>query len=445
MTNKLFTTILSSCLLMTGIAQSHAQGVMTTAIGNGTYGNAGDGGPASAAFIGNPNDVCLDAAGNVYFVDYAFNVVRKVTKATGIITRIAGTDTMGYGGDGAPAVNATLNAPQYLCIDNSGNLYISDVGNNIVRKIDATTGIITTVVGIPGNPSVLTTPMGIRIDDAGNLYTVDNFNNVILKRTSDGSLTTIAGTGVGGYTGDGGLATLAQLNAPVAIAINHAGDVFFSDQGAAYIRKISAATGIITTIAGNGLGFSGDGGPAIAAGLGSVYGMCLDDHGDIYIDDVSCSSRKIDMATGLIHVIAGDGVSSGYNGDGGTATAELLDVPMGLCVDPSNGNVLIADNDNSRIRMATQPDYVTTAVKHVNMVTASVYPNPSTGRFLVTVTEDQKPATVIVTNAAGDLLYTTTLTASQTTIDLAQQAAGMYFMTMKNINGSNTQKIIIEK
>jgi sugar lactone lactonase YvrE len=242
----------------------------------------------------------VDAAGNFYIADYdgGDNRIHKVTAATGIITTVAGNGTPRYSGDGGSATSAELMNPTAVAVDAAGNLYIADSGNNVIRKVTAATGIITTfagdgTAGYSGDGSAATTaqlqlPRGLVIDTTGNLYIADYFNNSIRKVTaSTGIITTVAGNGTPGYSGDGGPATSAELMNPTAVAVDGAGNLYIADEPNQVIRKVTAATGVITTIAGQGgtRGFSGDNGPAVDSILNDPFGVAVDSAGNLYIDD----------------------------------------------------------------------------------------------------------------------------------------------------------------
>ena len=290
------------------IRKVDAAGVITTVAGGGRRGNSGysgDGGPAVAAQLYNPFDVALDGAGNLYIADTRNQRIRKVD-AAGVISTVAGDGTWGYGGDGGAAVAARLAGPSAVAVDGAGNLYISDRGSDRIRKVD-----------------------------------------------SAGVISTVAGTGRSGYSGDGGAAVAAQLQDPGAVALDGAGNLYFSDQSNQRIRKVDAA-GVISTVAGDGTeGFGGDGGPATAAQLRWPSGVALDGAGNLYIGDGSNQRiRKVDSA-GVITTVAGDG-TEGYGGDGGAATAAQLDNPGRVAVDGA-GNLYIADRFNNRIRRVRPP------------------------------------------------------------------------------------------
>jgi RHS repeat-associated protein len=351
----------------------YAQGTITTIAGNGTTSYAGDGGSAINAGLYYPGAVVAATNGDVYISDTYHNVVRKVLASTGIITTVAGNGYTtsnnwgGYSGDGGPAVSAELNWPQGLALDTAGNLYIADEGNNRVRKVNAGSGIITTVVGngsqcidgVPAAQACLNAPIGVAVDGPGNLYISDTQHETIRKvDVSTGLISTIAGTGasdngMGAYSGDGGPAISADLNWPMGIAVDQSGNVYFADYGNDRIRKITASTGIITTVAGNGtIGYSGDGSTATSAGLSDPYAVAVDVNGNIYIADTFADRvRKVQAASGIISTVAGIG-TYGYSGDGGPAVNAQLGGPDGLALGP-NGTLYIADTNNERIRAIT--------------------------------------------------------------------------------------------
>ena len=273
------------------IRKVDALGIITTIVGGGS-GYSGDGGPAIAARVINPRGVAVDGAGNVYFA--GGDRIRKVDAATGTIATIAGTGEEGYSGDGGPAAEAQIDNPYGVAVDGAGNVYIADRGNNRIRKIDAATGTIATIAGTghrgysgDGGPAVgaqLMDPYGVAVDGAGNVYIADLGNYGIRKVDSSGIITTIAGGGVG-FGGDGGPAVGARLRSPHGVAVDGAGNVYFADRGNHRIRKVNAS-GIITTIAGTGVhGLGGDGGLAVEAQLWGPEGVAVDGAGNVYFAD----------------------------------------------------------------------------------------------------------------------------------------------------------------
>ena len=330
-------------------------GTISTVAGNGGYAYSGDGGAAAAAQLNAPHAVAVDAAGNFYIADTANNVVRKVA-ANGTITTLAGNTSAGFGGDGGAAASAQLNAPQGLAVDSAGNVYIADTANSRVRKVSG--GNISTVagngtVGYGGDGSsataaLLNSPVGLALDSAGNLYIADSNNSAVRKVTTGGAISTLAGNGRQGYSGDGGAALSAQLNYPQGVAIDSANNVYIADTFNNRVRVVSAS-GFINTVAGNGLaGYAGDGGPATSAQVASPTGIAVDTAGDIFVSDNSATVRKI-YPNGPITTIAGNG-SLGYSGDGGLALSAQLNKPEGIALDPK-GNLYIADAGNSAARL----------------------------------------------------------------------------------------------
>lgn len=355
------------------ISFSGSPGLITTVAGNGTAGFSGDGGLATSATLREPYGVCVDAAGNIYIADYENNRIRKVAAGTGVITTIAGTGTAGFSGDGGAALNAQLKRPFSVCLDLSGNLLFSDAGNNRVRKINLATGFITTVAGsgIAGfggdggqaTAAFLRNPSGICIDPAGNIYIADQDNNRVRKiSVSTGIISTIAGNGAAGSNGDGGPASGASLNLPVSVAVDLAGNLYIAE---ANLRKVDNNTGTISTIAGNNnLAISPDGVPALNSSLFYLRDVKVDALGAIYFSEGSNKVRKISATTGLLSTIAGNG-SSTFSGDGGPAPASSLNWPIGIALDPA-GNVLIADRANQRIRKVSFPLFTPASAPVVN-------------------------------------------------------------------------------
>jgi len=333
-----------------------AMDMITTVAGNGVFGYSGDGGNATSAQLYNPEGVAIDSSGNLYIADQRNHRIRKVSPAR-IITTIAGNGIAGYSGDGGSATSAQLSNPLGVAIDSSGNLYITDTGNHRVRKVSPS-GIITTIAGTgvsgysgdggEATSAQLYVPRGIAIDSSGNLYIADQWNHRIRKITPAEIITTVAGTGTSGYSGDGGSATLARLYNPVGVAIDSSGNLYIGDGSNGRVRKISPS-GIITTVAGNGIwGYSGDGGSATSAQLNYPTGVVIDSSGNLYIADTYNNRiRRVDTS-GIITTVAGNGIA-GYSGDGGSATSAQFYYPFGVATD-SSGNLYIGDYYNHRIR-----------------------------------------------------------------------------------------------
>ncbi|HEX7078188.1 MAG TPA: hypothetical protein VF363_07195 [Candidatus Eisenbacteria bacterium] len=340
-----------------------SSGAIVTVAGSGSAGYTGDGGAATAAQIKNPEGIDIAGSGDVYLTDSDNNVIRKVDAITGIITTVAGNGSPGYTGDGGPATSARLKFPEDVYLASNGDLYIADTGNHVIRKVVAATGVITTIAG-NGSPGAtgdggaataarLNSPRGIAVASNGDLYIGDRSNNKIRKVTAaTGIITTFAGTGTAGYSGDGGAATAAKLKLPQGIHLTAAGDLYVADAGNNAVRKISPA-GIITTFAGTGTaGYTGDGGAATAARLTAAESVHRASSGDILIADTGNSViRSVSAATGRISTVAGTGVA-GFSGDGGAATSARLDTPRGVDVG-AGGVFYISDRNNQRIRKVT--------------------------------------------------------------------------------------------
>jgi hypothetical protein len=342
-----------------------ATGIITTVAGSGTGGFGGDGGIATAAQLYNPKSVDVDGAGNLYIADWYNHRVRMVTAATGIITTVAGSGTAGYNGDG-PATGAHLNQPYGVSVDAAGNVYIADTYNHRLRKVTVATGLISTVAGTgpagflgeagPATTARLYYPVGVTVDGAGNVYIADQSNHRIRKvAAATGVITTVAGSGEADFGGDGGVAPAAQLSYPQSVQVDSAGNLYIADQYNQRIRKVTAPTVpalLLTTVAGTGTyGYNGDG-PATSANLSYPYGVAVDGAGNVYAADTySHRIRKITAGTGVISTVAGSGVA-GFAGEGGTATAARLYYPVGVAVDGA-GNLYIADQSNQRVRKVT--------------------------------------------------------------------------------------------
>lgn len=322
--------------------------IITTVAGNGTYGYSGNGGYATDAQLAWEIGLVTDKAGNLYIADHDNNVIRKVDKA-GIITDFAGTHILGYSGDGGLAVNAELYHPARMAIDAAGNLYFTDQNAEIIRKID-NAGIITTIAGLqPDGYSGDGGPLGdarfldisgISFDKSGNMYIADYGNNVIRKVNTAGIITTLAGNGTPGFSGDNGPAVNAQLSSPYAVEVDNNGNIYIPDNGNHRIRKVNPS-GIITTYVGKGsFGYSGDGGPAGNATLYYPWDIGMDKYDNLFICDYGNNViRKVD-ASGIISTYAGKG-SFGYSGDGGPAIEAELGEIADVVVD-DGGNVYVS-------------------------------------------------------------------------------------------------------
>ena len=322
---------------------------IVTVAGNGTLGFSGDGGQATSAQLTRPVGLAFDAQGDLYIADCGASTVRKLSN--GIITTVAGTGKAGFSGDGGPATQAQLSCPEGLAFDPQGTLYISDSNNQRIREVKD--GIISTVAGngtegYSGDGGAATAasfhfPWGIAVDADYNLFVADEFNSRI-RKVSGGTITTVVGTGTAGFSGDGGQATAAEINYPYDLAVDAQGDLYVADDFNSRIRKVSGGT--ITTVAGGGSTL-GDGGQATSAHLDDAPGLDVDRQGNIYIAEWG-DNRIRKVSGGKITTVAGTGVK-GFAGDGGQATSAQFNRPYDVAVD-QRGNLYIADSTNSRVR-----------------------------------------------------------------------------------------------
>jgi len=327
-------------------------GVVTLVAGNGTPGFSGDDGPATSAQLNQPLGIAVDSVGNLYIADAGNNRIRKVSN--GVITSVAGNGTQGFSGDNGPATGSQLNFPKAVTVDPSGDLYIADTGNYRIRKISngvittvAGSGGCCNLISIVDSGAatgVQIDPDGVALDSSGNLYIADSSYNLV-SEVSNGAINTVAGTGIAGFGADGGPATSAELSGPVGVAVDSAGNLYIADAGNNRIRRVS--NGVITTVAGNGTqGFSGDNGPALSAELNSPFGVAVDSAGNLCIAD-SGNNRIRKVSNSVITTMAGNNGVYGFSGDNGSATSAQLSFASAVAVD-SAGNLYIADYNRIR-------------------------------------------------------------------------------------------------
>jgi sugar lactone lactonase YvrE len=338
------------------VVQSEMTKKVETVAGTGLPAFAGDNGPPAQAALNIPLHIVTDPSGAILIADAGNNRIRKIDPSGMMITTVVGTGVRGVSGDGGPAPAARLNSPTALALMSDGQLLVADTFNNRVRSVDSANVIMTIAGGGigDGNPplqAALNLPYGVATDAAGNIYFTDTYNHRIRKFSAtemNPTITTIAGTGIAGFAGDDGMATAARLNFPRGIIVTEAGDIYFADTYNHRVRKISAS-GVITTVAGNGTaGFSGDMGMATQAALRFPLAMILDSMGSLYIADAGNHRvRKVD-AMGVITTVVGTGVR-GPEGDDKEAVMAQLNTPAALAFDKDK-NLLIADAGNHKIR-----------------------------------------------------------------------------------------------
>jgi len=548
------------------ICEVNSSGILNIIAGTGVAGYSGDGGPATAATLDAAAGIVTDTSNHVYFSDGFSHCIRKIDLNTGIITTIGGTGIAGYSGDGSPAtaamvsgpwglirdqannlyvadswnnrireinvggiastfagmsglfeegynpVNTELSAPQNLALDASGNLYIADIGNQRIREINASTGLINTAAGsgIGGGPDGFSGdggpataahmyfPSSVAFDAAGNIYITDQDNQRVRKVTTSGIISTIAGNGTFGYSGDGGSALGAELKFPTGVVVDRAGNVYICDNNNHCIRKVNTS-GIISTIAGNGgagyagdggpassallsypsdvamdgmgnlyisdggndcirkidtsgnintvvgtghFGFSGDGGPANLAQLGAPYGMKSDSAGNLYIADHGNNRVRMVTAAGIIYTIAGNG-TAGFGGDGNPAISAMLNGPTGIAVDKL-GDVYISDGNNSRVRKITHTEIVNQIKNQTKDI--SVYPNPAKDNLtIITNINNVAGSKITLCDLLGNEVYSGTMTSSTQMIDLHEVACGMYILQVTFNNGNKRNVKVVKE
>jgi trimeric autotransporter adhesin len=346
-----YVCVISVVSKMCDMSLRSGNGVISTVAGTGSYGYSGDGGLATSAALKDPRGVAVDASGNIYIADTFTNRIRMVTKSTGIISTVAGTGSSGYSGDGGLATSAGFLYPYGVTVDASGDIYIADTSNYRIRMVTKSTGIISTV----------------------------------------------AGNGYYGYSGDGGLATSAALKEIYVVVVDASGNIYIADTFNNRIRMVTKSTGIISTVAGTGSsGYSGDGGLATSAALDSPRGFAIDASGNLYIADAdNCRIRMVTKSTGIISTVAGTG-SNSYSGDGGLATSAALSLPSVLTIDGS-GNIYIADAGNKRIRMFSL------------YVRGTAFPSPSS---IVTAVPTYSPAPSSIVTSRPSMILSGTVRLS---------------------------------
>jgi sugar lactone lactonase YvrE len=424
--------------------------IITTIAGSGSGTYSGEGGAATAAHLGHIPGITFDFKGNLYLaIPLFYRVVRIDTG--GIVTTFAGTGTTGFAGDNGPATDALLGYPACVAADAFGNIYISDASNKRIRKVD-TAGIIKTFAGnglsgysgdgVPATSTSINTPQGLNFDKLGRLFVADYNNNRIRRIDTTGIITTVAGNGTYGYTGDSGPATNAEMKNPSCVVLDTSGNIYIGDWGNNRVRKVDVF-GTISTVVGNGVAvYNGEGISATTAQI-SVWGIALDDSDNLFIADHDNERvRKVSILIDTINTIAGTG-TAGFSGDGGPATAGMLYYPEGLAFD-NCGNLFIADLLNSRIRKVTynpscgDRSSLNSVALHFNTA-ISLYPNPT--NTSLTLTSNDRITTIDISNLLGQVVYSHQYNAQQVQLDVAALPAGIYIL---KINESEVRRFVKE-
>ena len=416
-------------------------------------GYSGDGGAATSAKLFQPSQLAIDTIGNIFVTDGYNYRVRKID-LTGTIITIAGNGFSGYDGDGGFATAARIGGVSDIAFDKSGNLFIADGLNHRIRKVNMSTGIISSIAGngvggFAGDGGQATSaslnyPGHITFDLDGNMFISDVENRRVRKVDINGIITTVAGNGTFGYSGDGGIAINAEINSPHGLVTDAFGNLYISDAGNGRVRKLNKMTGIITTIAGNGtFTYSGDEIPATSAEV-TPQGLAFDKYGNLYIADaegitVGNRIRMVDTY-GNIHTVAGNGLY-GYSGDGGSAMLAKLASPWDILFDTC-GNFYIADANNQRIRKVTFPycNYLETADEPaLPSHTFSIYPNPATAT--VTINAGEAIANISICNAVGQQVLELHSTGGKKSVNTNVQhlPAGIYVVM---VNGLYAGKMV---
>lgn len=426
-----------------------AQGqIIKTVAGSGTVGGySGDGAAATSALLKSPAGTVLDASGNLYICEFDNSIVRKVSP-TGIITTFVGNGMPGYSGDGGPASAARLKNPVGIAKDAAGNIYICDYGNHCIRKVNAATNIITTIAGtsasgyngdgIAATSAQLSFPLCVTVAPSGDVYFTDGNNQRVRKINTNDTISTVAGIGTSGFAGDGGPATAARVANPFGIALDEAGNIYFSDQSNNRIRKINSA-GVISTIAGTGtVGYSGDGGAATLAQLNTPIEVSLDTGGHLLVADRHNNCvRRIKLSTGIITTVAGTG-AAGFSGDGGPATAAQLNEVGGVMAD-GTGVIYVSDFDNHRVRKVWTP-----APTKLVMVTETfgdflMHPNPATDALILSSDSRQIEELRIMNLLGQNVLTLQQLNRKEIAVDISDLPAGVYIL---EVNRTETKRFV---
>ena len=424
------------------ISKAQYKYIITTVVGTGVAASDGDGGLAINAAINNPYSVALDGVNNL-FVGDGGNVIRRIDAKTSKISTIAGTGVAGFSGDGGPAIDAKMTRPGIDLVDTRGNIYLSDDWR--VRKIDDSHNINTIIGnGINGFSSdggladtTMISGAQIVMDDTGNIYLSDGSNCRIRRvDAATGIITTIAGTGSRIISGDGGPAISAGLVDPTGICLDKKNNLYIGSGADGKIRRINLKTGIISVYAGASVGYSGDGGPALSAGLYQPFSLLCDATGNLYIADIHDQViRRVDAATGIINTIAGAKYGSttgvgGFSGDGGDANNAKLRCPSGMAMD-SSGSIYFADALNNRIRKLT----IATGVNNVFLENIlNIYPDPANDYIKLDIEHAQS---AYIYNAMGmQISAVENINTTANSLDVSRLPSGVYIVAIIYKDGS---------
>lgn len=422
-------------------AQNAAQRAALAQLGRGRA-QSPSGVEATSVPLAEPGGLAFDSAGNLYIADTDHQIIREVNLA-GIITTVAGNGVQAFSGDGGAATSASLDSPVGVALDTSNNIYIADTHNNRIRMVTSSTGVITTIAGTgtagfsgdggTATAAELDLPTAIAVDSKGNVFVADT-NNFRIREISGGKISTVAGDGSQGFSGDGGLATAAGLDSPNGVAVDSAFNLYIGDTHNQRVRMVAAATGIITTIAGTGSkAFTGDG-TATSSALARPRGVAVDSTGTVYIADSDNNRiRKISGAT--LATIAGDG-TEGFSGDKGSSTSALIDTPRAVAA--SSSAVMFADTMNDRVRAVNNNTVNTVAglappsTEQIGFsgATSAVY---GTGSLTVTFSNGGSTGTGTVTFFDGEgstpiTVGTATLSSNQATLSTTHLSAGTHYL-----------------
>lgn len=429
------------CLVIALSAGAQSKKIMTFAGAGGTGTFSGDGWAATGAYFNGPNSVAADRFGNVYIVDY-FNIRVRVVRANGVINTYAGNGGIGSYTNNTLASSTHIH-PACVVADGKRNIYISDDNVHVIYKVDKN-GIITKVVGTSNTPGFggdggpasaarLNTPRGLAVDKYNNLYIAEVANHIIRKVDTFGVVTTVAGdtNRIAGYSGDGGAATAARLDSPCAIAVNRYGQLFICDYHNNVVRKVDT-NGKISTFAGIGaVGYTGDMANAIGARFRYPSGIAVDTNRFVYISDAGNHAIRYVDTLGIIRTLAGNG-TAGFGGDLGAPEGANLFNPQGLTID-SLGTLYIADANNQRIRMIFK---ATLAVSSVNSIQLSIAPNPASHQVTISGL-DNNSANVSVYDVAGREVYSSEVTGRQAaSINVSMFAPGLHVIRVYDAHGN---------